>query len=404
MKIHRNIALGVVEGLRQILEKKQALRPSLSQLLKQNRRWGSRDRRQLGESVLDCIRWKRTYVYLGNLDSQSECFFWELLGIWMLTKEMILPEWEELSSIKELKISIPLNLETTDRKIRTSLPDWLDVLGIENYGETIWEKESQSFNTPAALVLRNNTLKQDSVSLKKQLEKDFTIKSTEVADIPQALVLDKHYKLNQNPLYLNGAFEIQDANSQRVAHWVNPQSNHLIVDACAGSGGKSLHMAAMMQNQGRIFALDPHPIKLDQLKIRAKRNGISNIQTLDTHTPDFFNQQQGTADVVLIDAPCSGLGVLRRNPAAKWHMNPEKIKKVELLQRDILQKNAPLVKKGGALVYATCSIFPNENQYQIKHFLETDLGSEFELIKEETYLTHQTGFDGFYLARLEKKE
>ena len=404
MKIHRNIALGVVEGLRQILEKKQALRPSLSQLLKQNRRWGSRDRRQLGEAVLDCIRWKRTYAYLGNLDSQSEYFFWELLGIWMLTKEMILPEWEELSSIKELKISIPLNLETTDRKIRTSLPDWLDVLGIENYGETIWEKESQSFNTPAALVLRNNTLKQDSVSLKKQLEKDFTIKSTDVADIPQALFLDKHYKLNQNPLYLNGAFEIQDANSQRVAHWVNPQSNHLIVDACAGSGGKSLHMAAMMQNQGRIFALDPHPIKLDQLKIRAKRNGISNIQTLDTHTPDFFNQQQGTADVVLIDAPCSGLGVLRRNPAAKWHMNPEKIKKVELLQRDILQKNAPLVKKGGALVYATCSIFPNENQYQIKHFLETDLGSEFELIKEETYLTHQTGFDGFYLARLEKKE
>ena len=133
MKIHRNIALGVVEGLRQILEKKQALRPSLSQLLKQNRRWGSRDRRQLGEAVLDCIRWKRTYAYLGNLDSQSEYFFWELLGIWMLTKEMILPEWEELSSIKELKISIPLNLETTDRKIRTSLPDWLDVLGIENY-------------------------------------------------------------------------------------------------------------------------------------------------------------------------------------------------------------------------------------------------------------------------------
>ena len=188
MKIHRNIALGVVEGLRQILEKKQALRPSLSQLLKQNRRWGSRDRRQLGEAVLDCIRWKRTYAYLGNLDSQSEYFFWELLGIWMLTKEMILPEWEELYSIKELKISIPLNLETTDRKIRTSLPDWLDVLGIENYSETIWEKESQSFNTPAALVLRNNTLKQDSVSLKKQLEKDFTIKSTEVTDIPQALV------------------------------------------------------------------------------------------------------------------------------------------------------------------------------------------------------------------------
>ena len=124
MKIHRNIALGIVEGLQQILVKNEALLPCLNRLLKQNRKWGSRDRRQLGEAVLDCIRWKRTYEYLGNLNTQSENYYWELLGIWILTKKTGLPEWEEIASLKKVKIELPLDLKNTDRKTRESLPDW----------------------------------------------------------------------------------------------------------------------------------------------------------------------------------------------------------------------------------------------------------------------------------------
>ena len=403
MKLYRNIALGIVDGLERILEKQEALRPTLSQILKQNRKWGSRDRRQLGEAILDIIRWKRSYTNSADLKVDSKNYYWNLLGTWMITKNMSLPNWEEFSEIQELKIIWPLDPKTTERKIKQSIPDWLDSLGVESFGESIWEKESQALNAVAPLVLRCNTLKQDPLTLQNRLIKEFDIQTIQSKEIPETLVLEKHIKISQNPIYLEGAFEIQDENSQRVAHWVNPKIGDIIVDSCAGSGGKSLHIAALMQNKGTIFALDPNEKKLKQLHLRALRNGVSNIQTSTTDNTEFFTEHHEIGDVVLVDAPCSGLGVLRRNPAAKWHMNPNKIKALEISQQEILQKNAPLVKKGGALVYATCSIFPNENQQQIVRFLESEIGKEFELIKEETFLTHQTNSDGFYLARLQKK-
>ncbi len=402
MKIHKNLALGIVEGLQQILVKNEALRPCLNRLLKQNRKWGSRDRRQLGEAVLDCVRWKRTYEYLGNLNNQSDNYYWELLGIWILTKKIAFPDWEEIATLKHLKIEFPLNTKATDRKTRESLPDWLDELGIKSFDEDTWNLESQSLNQMAPLVLRVNTLKNDPLSLLKRLKKDFNIEATQSTTIPEALILEKHQKLSQNPIYLKGGFEIQDANSQQVAHWANPQPGNLIVDACAGSGGKSLHLAAIMKNKGKIIAFDPHQNKLDELQRRAKRNGVSNIQTATIDDSKFYTKLKETADIVLIDAPCSGLGILKRNPAAKWQMNPERIESLEQLQQQILEKNAALVKNGGALLYATCSIFPNENQDQISRFLKSEVGSVFTLEKEQSFLTHQTGFDGFYIARLKK--
>ena len=385
-----------------ILGKKEALRPTLRKLLKRNKKWGSRDRRQLGEAVLDCIRWKRTYENLGNLSKDSKNYYWELLGIWLLKKGETLPKWNELLKLKKIKISFLLNTKTTTRKIRGSIPDWLDELGINNFGEAVWEKEIQAFNKTAPLVLRCNTLKQDPLNLQKCLKKDFNIETTQSFEIQEALIIGDHQKLNHNPLYLKGFFEIQDLNSQRVAHWVNSKPGNLIIDSCAGSGGKSLHLAALMRNKGTIFAIDPHQKKLEQLQKRALRNGVYNIQTLTTGNVAFYSQYQGSADAVLIDSPCSGLGVLRRNPASKWHMNPEKIKKLEKLQQHILQKNAVLVKKGGNLIYATCSIFANENQLQIALFLKSKAGKNFELKKEKTFLSNETNFDGFYIAKLKR--
>ena len=402
MKLHRNIAFGIVDGLHQILKKNEAIRPCLNKLLKQNRKWGSRDRRQLGEAILDCIRWKRTYEYLGSINVKSKNYYWELLGVWLLTKGSIFPDWDELSRLKGLKISLPLNPKTTSRKIRESIPDWLDELGVKSFNESIWGKEIHSLNSYAPLVLRCNTLKQDPIKLKNYLKRDFKIEASHYYEIPEALIIEKHQNLNQNPLYLKGFFEIQDANSQRVAHWIDPQEGNLIVDSCAGSGGKSLHLAALMKNKGKIFALDKHSKKLDQLHKRALRNGVSNIQTLKTDNTKFYLNYKGSIDAVLIDAPCSGLGVIKRNPAAKWHINPKKISEFEKLQKDILIKNSTLVKKGGILVYATCSIFPNENQLQISHFLKTKEGKTFELVKDQTFLANETGFDGFYIAKLKR--
>ena len=332
MKIHRNIALGIVKGLQQILEKNEALRPCLNKLLKQNRKWGSRDRRELGEAVLDCVRWKRTYEYLGTISLESENYYWELLGVWLLTKGRTLPGWDELSKLKDLKIALPINPKTTARKIIESIPDWLDDLGLKSFNETIWIKEIQALNKTASLVLRCNTLKQDPLKLQKQLKKDFNIEANQHNEIPEALIIDKHQNLNQNPLFLKGFFEIQDANSQRVARWIDPKPGNLILDSCAGGGGKSLHLAALMKNKGKIFALDPNPNKLEQLYKIALRNGVSNIQILTTGNKEFYLRYKEEIDAVLIDAPCSGLGVIRRNPAIKWHMNPKKIIELEEFQ------------------------------------------------------------------------
>jgi len=402
VKLHRNLALGIVEGLQQILHKNEALRPSLTSLLKQNRSWGSRDRRQLGEAILDCIRWKRTYEYLGGLDTQSKHYYWELLGVWMRTKGINLPDWEELSATGESQIEFPLDPKATERKIRESLPDWLDELGLKSFEKTTWNNECHSFNQIAPLVLRANTLKVDPLNLRERLKKEYSIHASQAPTHSETLVLEKKQNLSQNALYLNGEFEIQDANSQQVAHWVDPKQGALLVDACAGSGGKSLHMAALMQNKGKIMAFDPYQNKLDQLQNRAQRCGVSIIETSTTSDSQLYTKLEGAADVVLVDAPCSGLGVLRRNPAAKWQMNPERIKVLEQLQLQILEQNAALVKNGGALVYATCSIFPNENQDQIAKFLLSNAGKNFKLEKEQTLLTHQTGFDGFYMAKLHR--
>ena len=400
MKLHRNLALGIVEGLQNIFNNKVPLRIELSRLLKLNRKWGSRDRRLLGKILLDCIRWKNTYAHLGNLNVKTKYFNWKLLGVWLLLKEYELPEWDEIIGLKELHSKPPLDPKKINRIIRHSIPDWLDKLGLETFGEDTWEKELKKQNEEASLVLRANTLKTSPERLQRILEKKFNISSSLNKAYPEALIIESHIKLTHLEPYQKGLFEIQDANSQLVSHWADPKPGMKVIDACAGAGGKTLHMAALMQNKGNIIALDNYPKKLEQLIKRAHRNRINIIQTQDANEANVLESNYKKADVVLIDAPCSGLGTLRRNPAAKWHMKSDRMKELQELQLNILQKNAPLVKKGGKLIYATCSIFPSENNHQIQFFLKSEAGKRFNLVREQTFLAHETSFDGFFIAEL----
>ena len=402
MKLHHNTALGIVQGLEQILQEKKALRPTLNQLLKQNRKWGSRDRRWVGEGVLEIVRWQRKFSEMGSLDPKSKFYFWNLLGVWILSKDITLPEWDEFSELDSKKITLDLDPKSTPIKILESLPDWLDDLGIRTFGEILWKKEIQSLNTTAPLVLRVNTLKTTPEKLHSFLKTKHQIESTFIAALPEALVLSKHQKLTHTDAYKKGWFEIQDANSQRVAHFADPKPGMSVLDACAGGGGKTLHLAALMQNQGTIVAMDPYEKKIEQLEARVQRNGVTIVRVENTDDDAFLKTQKETANLVLIDAPCSGLGVLRRNPAAKWHMTPKRIEELILLQQEILQTYAGQVSKGGSLVYATCSIFPEENQNQVQNFLNSDSGKDFQLEKEETFLTHTTQGDGFYMAKMAK--
>ena len=203
--------------------------------------------------------------------------------------------------------------------------------------------------------------------------------------------------------FKNGWFEVQDASSQKVAQMLDPKPGMRIVDACAGAGGKSLHIASLMENKGQVIAMDIYENKLNELKRRARRNGIHNIETRVIDSTKVIKKLIGKADKVLIDAPCSGLGVLRRNPDAKWKLQPEFLETIKQTQSEILDSYSRIVKDGGQLVYATCSILPSENEQQVKAFLKREAGSEFTLTKDEKILPSKSGFDGFYIALLQKK-
>jgi len=403
MKLHQNLALGIISCLEMILKDKKALKSSLKKLLKKNRNWGSRDRRFIGEAVLEIIRWKRKFSEMGKLDPKLDRYYWNLLGVWILYKDIPLPDWENFSEINKKSIDFKLNPKSKSRAIKQSIPDWLDDLGIKSFGKTLWEKEIESLNETAPLVLRVNIFRTTSEKLQNIFKKKYAIESKKIPEYPYALFLNKHRKLDHIELFKKGWFEIQDANSQRVSVFAAPKPGMTVIDACAGAGGKTLHMANIMQNKGSIIALDPNNKKLEQLKIRIKRNGIRIVTIHNLNNENYDKKYKSNADLVLIDAPCSGLGVLRRNPAAKWNMNPTNIQKLIHIQQEILQKQSIYVKRGGILVYSTCSIFPNENENQIKNFLKTSLGKSFYLEKEETLLTHQSKGDGFFMARLIKR-
>ena len=171
-----------------------------------------------------------------------------------------------------------------------------------------------------------------------------------------------------------------------------------VIDACAGAGGKSLHIAAILQNKGRLLSLDTEQWKLDETKKRARRAGVSNLETRLIEGPKTIKKLFGTADRLLLDVPCSGLGVLKRNPDAKWKLSQIFIEHIKEKQQEILSEYCNIVKVGGKFVYATCSILPSENQEQVKTFLAKN--TSFTLEEEKIVLPSESGFDGFYMARM----
>lgn len=174
-----------------------------------------------------------------------------------------------------------------------------------------------------------------------------------------------------------------------------------VVDACAGAGGKTLHLAALMQNKGQIIAMDTELWKLAELKKRAKRAGAHIIERRHLDSTKVVKRLKETADKVLLDVPCSGMGVLRRNPGAKWKLNANFLKSVKEKQAQIINSYSQMVKKGGHLLYATCSILPSENEDQVAEFLKNH--KDFELKDQRSILPQDEGFDGFFMALLERK-
>ena len=402
MKFHRNIAWGIITGLNNTLIDKRPGAKVIKKLLKNNPNWGSRDRKIISQAFYDIIRKKRFFHALTEKEN-NEINPWSLLGCWMIFNKFLPPQWEEFNNIDIKKLRNRAQILIQNRKYKYSIPDWLDQMGVEDFGEAAWEREIASLNTPAHLIIRVNTIFTTVEKLKNILENNYNIVTQTIPNYPYALIFKEKQSLQAIKEYKLGWFVVQDANSQKITPWLKPKSGKYYIDACAGAGGKSLHLADLTKDAANIVALDIYNSKLDELRKRCYQNNVNSIKAVDVDNKEILKNLEPNADGVLIDAPCSGIGVLKRNPDAKWLMNPERLTKILENQRVVLQTYAPFVKKGGCLIYATCSILDVENKFQVINFLKTKMGSQFELDREHTYFSHLTGFDGFYCARLIKK-
>ncbi len=404
MRLHRNLCFAVIDGLTQIFNEEQYADKVIQQLLKRDKRWGARDRAFVAETTYDIVRWKRLYAEIAEVNEPFDRDnLWRLFAVWATLKGIKLPDWKYFENTPTRKIKGRFDELSKIRKFRESIPDWIDEVGAKELGDAVWTKEIAMQNEQADVILRVNTLKTTKEKLQSILFDENTIETEFVKGYPSALKLKERANVFVTDAFKNGLFEVQDASSQLVADFLDVKPGMKVVDTCAGAGGKTLHLSALMQNKGQVIAMDIYESKLKKLKIRAKRNGVHNfdMRVIDSTKP--IKKLHSKADRVLIDAPCSGLGVLRRNPDAKWKLEPEFLDRIRVTQQEVLQQYSKMVKPGGKLVYATCSVLPSENQNQVEAFLKTEVGADFNFVKDKKVFAHESGFDGFYMALLERK-
>lgn len=395
MKLFPNTVRGVVSAIDDIFNNNRYADKVIEKTFRSNPKWGARDRGFVAESIYEMVRWWR----LIEAVSPSKDLYHRFGTYWLLQGNK-LPDWREFKGLDPSEVKSRLN-KIQQRSVLQSIPDWLDEMGASQLGDK-WDREIDTLNQMASVVLRVNTLKTTREDLMNRLAAD-GVDTYAPKGYKDALVLAERQNIFKNPAFKEGMYEIQDASSQLVAAALEVEPGMRVIDACAGAGGKSLHLAALMENKGRILSMDVEAWKLTNTKLRARRNGVSIIETRLIEGNKTIKRLKDSADRVLLDVPCSGLGVLKRNPDTKWKLTPESIAKVQVMQQEIIQDYASMVKPGGLLVYATCSILPSENQEQVEKFLASEKGQEFELLEDQKVLAQESGFDGFYIAKMKRK-
>jgi len=301
--------------------------------------------------------------------------------------------------------------------VRCDLPDWLYARLEQQFGADEVLALSRAMNQSAPLDLRVNTLKGDRDTLLAKLAAD-DIAASPGALSPLAVRLRDKPALAKHPLFLEGAFEVQDEGSQLLGFLLEPKRGEMVVDFCAGAGGKTLLLGALMRNTGRLYAFDVSDKRLANLKPRLARSGLSNVHParIEHERDQKVKRLAGKADRVLVDAPCSGLGTLRRNPDLKWRQDETSVAELTVKQAAILDAAATLVRPGGRLVYATCSLLSAENDEIVAAFLEKH--PDFSLLPASAVLgkqgiacegdvlrllPHKHNTDGFFAAAMERK-
>jgi len=385
-----NLLNAVADGLSEVFDRGYYADRVVQHLLKRDKRWGSRDRAFIAQTLYDCVRWFRLLTYISGSEQPeaivSSYWAWRYgEGLDVIGFPFIHPG----------EVERRLAQASGNRRILQSIPDWIDGQCHQEIGEK-WLEILPALNEQASVYLRTNTLKttRDDLIISLQ-EQGFELEPDQRGI--HAIKVVKRRNLWSTPQFKAGHFEVQDIASQQVAPALDIEPGMTVVDACAGAGGKTLHLAALMQNKGRLIALDTEARKLAELKKRARRAGISNLDIRVIENSKTIKRLHGKADRVLLDVPCTGLGVLRRNPDAKWKLRPAFLSEVRNWQSDILSRYSLMAKDNGQIVYATCSILPSESEEQVAAFAKTD--TSWDLVSESRF-SPVDDYDGFYVAKL----
>ncbi|MCL1073144.1 RsmB/NOP family class I SAM-dependent RNA methyltransferase [Shewanella dokdonensis] len=354
---------------------------------------------QITRAVGEIIRRLNFYCYLAHVSlAEAGGHAAELLMAWHAYQQLQVPRWQQAAPLDAAILAQRLQHADNVAVLRDGCPAWLDTLGQGLLGDD-WPAERAALAQAPKRYLRTNLLKCDRSQLQAQLAKE-GIATAVVEDVATALEVTSDAALFRTEAFKDGWFEQQDAGSQHVADALDVTPGMRVIDACAGAGGKTLALAAKMQGKGRLLAMDVEQWKLDNLKERARRAGAHNVETRLISSSKTIKRLKLSADRLLLDVPCSGLGVLKRNPDTKWRDTAARLPVLQALQAQILDSYSRMLKVDGILVYATCSIMPDENRQQVDNFLSNH--SNFRLLDDENISPARSGFDGFYLARLQR--
>jgi 16S rRNA (cytosine967-C5)-methyltransferase len=311
LKLYKGLVAATVDALQQIFIKSRQADKVVEQVLKSNKKWGARDRAFIAENTYEIVRWWRLVKYAAEIRKASEeADFWTIVGTWQLIKpthlhlesDHILPEWPEFENINVETVMQRYHEGLEIRKIGESIPDWIDETGELELGKK-WDVELTALNQQAPLTIRVNSLKSSQAEVSALFGDENCIA---VPNVPSAFVLKKRQNILNQEGFKQGFFEVQDAGSQLIAPYLDIRPGMSVIDACAGAGGKTLHVAALLQNEGSILAMDIEDNKLTELKRRASRNGVKNLETMLIESDEVISQLSETADRLLLDVPCSG--------------------------------------------------------------------------------------------------
>lgn len=425
MYVTRPLLQQCMKAVEECLQLKGPADGTLSYFFRNQPKLGQRERGLIAETVYAVLRFKTRYMHLSESGVGNQLRRWVLLAMTELRampvdpnslQELCTPtELEWLRSLETVDVStLPLTLQT-------NLPQWLLDLLLEQYGKEETLQLADALNQPAPLDVRVNTVKATLEQVTQAL--DFAgIAYTILPGVPDALRLNGKPALHRLKAFTDGWFEVQDVGSQLLAHLVAPKRGEMVVDFCAGAGGKTLALGALMRNSGRLYAFDISEGRLAKLKPRLARSGLSNVHPvrIDHENDAKIKRLAGKIDRVLVDAPCSGLGTLRRNPDLKWRQTPDSVRELISTQASILQSASRLLKSNGRLVYATCSLLQQENQQIVEAFLTANptwkLCPVSEVLQAQRItlpgidaapylqlLPHQYDSDGFFAAVLMRR-